>query len=98
MDTDRQQQDGEESNMEAVAILATIFGGIILILAVIGGTILTAMRLRGGISRKRQRYDADEAKMIQELFQGLAKMEERTEALETLLLDKGRKESKYEKA
>ena len=34
---------------------------------------------------------ADEAQMIQELYQGLSRMEERVETLETLLLDQERK-------
>ena len=35
---------------------------------------------------------ADEAKMIQQIYQGLARMEERVEALETLMLDSERKD------
>jgi len=68
------------------------FGGLILILSVVCGMIVMVMKIRGSVSRKNQRHDAAEAEMIQELHQGLAKLEERTEALETLLLDKERKE------
>ena len=35
----------------------------------------------------------EETKLMQELYQGLTRMEERVEALETLLLDRERKES-----
>ncbi len=78
--------------MHAVSILTIIFGSIIMILAIICGTILTAIRLRGSVSKKNQKHKAEEAEMIQQLYQGLSRMEERTEALETLLLDKERKE------
>jgi len=78
--------------MHPATILAVIFGSIIMILAIICGTILTAIKLRGGISKKNQKDNADEAEMVQQLYQGLTRMEERTEALETLLLDKERKE------
>jgi phage shock protein B len=36
--------------------------------------------------------DDQEAKMIQEIYHGLTKMEERVEALETLLLEKEKKD------
>ena len=78
--------------MGAAGVLAIIFGSIIVILTIICGTILAAIKLKGGISRKERQHSAEEAEMIQELYQGLAKMEERTEALETLLLDRERKE------
>lgn len=78
--------------MEAVMILATIFGGIILALAIIGSTIIMAIKIiKGGVSRKGQQFQAEEAKMIQEIYQGLTKMEERIEALETLIIDRERK-------
>jgi len=78
--------------MGAVAILSVVLASIILILSIICGTILAAIKLRGGISRKERQHSAEEAEMVQELYQGLARMEERTEALETLLLDKERKD------
>jgi len=75
--------------MNAVFIIAIIFGGIVCSLAVIGGTILMAIRLRhGGISRKDRQHQADEAGMVQEIYHGMARMEERVEALETILLDR----------
>jgi len=39
-----------------------------------------------------QHISTEEAKLMQELYQGLVRMEERIEALETLLLDRERKE------
>lgn len=75
--------------MHGVFIVTIVFGGIVLSLAVIGATILMTIRiLKGGVTRKQQQYEADEAKMIQEIYQGLSRMEERVESLETILLDR----------
>ena len=73
--------------------LAIIFGGAILILAIIGSTILMAIKMiKGGMTKKGQRIHRDEAKMIQEIYQGLSRMEQRIEALETIILEQERKE------
>ena len=80
--------------MSGVLILTIIFGGSILALAIIGSTILMAIKiLKGGLSQKRQQLQADEAKMIQEIYQGLSRMEGRVEALETIILDREGKET-----
>ena len=74
--------------MEGVLIVAIVFGGSLLALAVIGSTILMAIKiLKGGLSRSGQKLQAEEAKMIQEIYQGLSRMEERVEALENIILD-----------
>ena len=79
--------------MSAVLILIIIFGGSILALAIIGSTILMAIKiLKGGLSRKGQKFATDEAKVIQQIYQGLSRMEERVEALETIILDRERKD------
>jgi len=79
--------------MHGVMIVAVVFGGVVLALAIIGSTILMAIKiLKGGISREGQKSQTNEAKVIQEIHQGLAQMEERVEALETLILDHERKE------
>ncbi len=79
--------------MSAVFIVAIVIGGIVLALAIIGSTILMAIKiLKGGLSRKGQRLQAEEARMIQEMYQGLSRMEERVEALETIILDRERKD------
>ena len=77
--------------MQGAAIVSIVFGGLVLALAIIGGTILMAIKiLKGGISRKDQHNQAEEARLIQEIYQGFARMEERVEALETILLDQER--------
>jgi len=74
--------------MHAFGFVAIVFGGIVLSLAIIGSTILMAIKLiKGGFSRKDQQFQTDEARVIQEIYQGLSRMEERVEALETIILD-----------
>ena len=74
--------------MNIVLVTAIICGGSILALAIIGSTILMIIRiLKGGVSRKGQMLESEEAKMIQEIHAGLSKMEKRIEALETIILD-----------
>ena len=75
--------------MQAVFIVAIVFGGIVLSVAIVAGTILMGMRMRhGGMSRKSRRSQTDEARMVQEIYQGLSDMEKRVESLETILMDR----------
>ncbi|RJR40711.1 MAG: hypothetical protein C4576_19960 [Desulfobacteraceae bacterium] len=75
--------------MEPVLIVAIVFGGVVLGLVVIGSTILMAIKiLKGDMSRKAQRLQTEEARVLQEIHQGLERMESRLEALETILFDK----------
>ena len=81
--------------MKEIIIVAIVFGSLLLMLAIIPGTILLAIKFfRGGISRTDQKQQAEETKMIQEIYQGLSRMEARVEALETILLDRDGKEHK----
>ncbi len=73
--------------MQGAIIVAIIFGGLILCLAIIGSTILMAIKIKkGGLSPRDQRSQAEETRMIQEIYQGLDRMEQRIEALETIVL------------
>ena len=75
--------------MHSVLIAVIVFGGLILALAVIGSTILMGLKIiRGGAISRGQKEETDETKMVQEIYQGLADMEDRVEALETILLDR----------
>ncbi len=79
--------------MHSVIALSIIFGGSILILAIIGSTILMAVKIfKGTVSKTGQQNQTAEAKMIQEIYKGLSLMEERLEALETIILDRERKD------
>ncbi len=81
--------------MQVIAYTAAILGLIVIFIALVFGTIITFIKiLKGDISRKRQKNDAEEAGMIQEIFQGMSGMEKRIESLETLLLDRERKEKR----
>ena len=75
--------------MNHVLIVAIVFGSVVLVPAIIGGTILLSIKLlKGRSSRKDQ---VDDSKIVQEIYQGLSRMEERVEALETILLDRDKR-------
>ncbi len=79
--------------MQGILILSIIFGGSILALTIIGSTILIAIKIiKGGISPAGQKLQSEEARMIQEIYKSLSRMEERVETLETLILDRDRKD------
>ncbi len=80
--------------MSAVLIVLIVFAGLVLSLAVVGGTILMSIRLRhGGLSKKDREQQINEADMIQEIYSGLSKMETRIDALETILMDRQGKDA-----
>jgi phage shock protein B len=80
--------------MQGAVIVSIVFGGIALALAIIGGTILMAIRFfKSGGSRAEQEA---EARTIQEIYQNLARMEERVEALETILIDREKEDAAHE--
>ena len=79
--------------MQGVLVAAIICGSLVLGIAIVGSTILMIIKmLRGDASRSAQRQQAEETKMIQEIYQGLSRMEKRVEALETIILEPPRKD------
>jgi phage shock protein B len=79
--------------MHGVMVVAIVFGGAVLILAIIGSTILMGIKImKGGVSRKDQEFQTEETEMIQQIYQGLSRLEERVEALETIIIDRDRKD------
>lgn len=75
--------------MNGEFITAIVFGGIVLSLTVIGATLLMAIKiLKGGVSRRQQREQAEETQMIQEMYRNLSKLEARIDSLEAILLDR----------
>jgi phage shock protein B len=84
--------------MTSVLVVALVFGSILTFAALICGTILALAKMRqSGLSKGTKNSRTDEAKIIQEIYQGLSKMEERIEALETILMDsKEKKENRNE--
>jgi hypothetical protein len=74
--------------MTAVWMLMIVFGSLVLILGTICGTILFAIKIRhGGLSSRSREAQGEETRMIQEIYQGLSRMEARVEALETILME-----------
>ncbi len=71
----------------AIIAVIVLFG--IPLAAVVGGILLAMLKvLRSGPSRAERDHGAEETGLIQEINDGLVRMEERVEALETLLLDR----------
>ena len=61
-------------------------------LAVVLGVLLLGGRVLAGLfSRDKREESADEARMVQEMYQAMTRLEERVEVLETLLLDAERR-------
>ncbi len=63
------------------------------IMAVAGHFLVEGLKvMRGGSPRRDRQLEAEETRIIQDVYQGLRKLEERVEALETLLMDRAEKE------
>ena len=59
--------------MNTVIIVAIVFGSILTFAALICGTILAIVKMRSsGLSKRGRDSQSDEARIIQELYQGLA--------------------------
>ena len=74
-------------DVTAVTIVAIVFGSILAALGIIASIVSKALGSRGS-----GRLSEEESQLMQELFYGMKKMEERVESLETILLEKGRGE------
>ena len=72
---------------QAVSAIMIMFGLPVLCLTAI---IIAALLAHG--KRSRRADDPEETRMIQEMHRGIEKLEQRIESLETLVLDKERKE------
>lgn len=72
-----------------VVVVAIVFGSIVAVVAIIAGLIGVAIRATRGPATQR---GVDDTKIIQEIYRGLQRMEERVESLETLLLEKEKKQ------
>ncbi len=72
--------------MDSIFIFILLILFIVVGLPVICFTWIVKMRVEGS-PRRTKKMDADETKIIQEIYRGLNKMEERIDALETILLE-----------
>ena len=73
-----------------IFVLSIVF--IVVGLPVICIAWIVKMSLEGS-PRRTKKMDADETKIIQEIYRGLNKMEERIDALETILLEQEEKQN-----
>ena len=78
-------------NAGTLAVLLIFGTGFV---AVTGGLALAALKILKGSPRRDRQLDSEEARLMQELYQGLSRLEERIEALETLVLDQDRPHTK----
>lgn len=79
--------------MLQLIIVSIVFGSIIALATLICGTILIIVKTRGNRSAQGA-VDSEEAKIIQETYQGLEKLEQRIESLETILQDHNTEDNK----
>ena len=81
--------------MMGALIIGISIGGAILFIATIGLVIIGIIKTAktGGLSRNEKQSQAEETRMIQDIYHGLSKMEERVEALETILIERQRKDN-----
>ena len=76
---------------DLVPILFIILSFVVAIAAVTGGLMVAVVKAwRHGGKLQSTKLDADEAQAFQELQRGFLKMEDRVEALETLIIDQSR--------
>ena len=74
--------------MNTVVIVAIVFGSVVTLAGLLCGTVLVIIRMRhSGLSSSTHASNKQEAAIIQEIYQGLERMEKRIEALETILMD-----------
>jgi len=74
----------ERHMMEVIGIVMVVFGSLITIVLIAALTLVAIVWGRRG----NQLGQAEESEMIQEIYHGLARMGDRVETLETLLLER----------
>ena len=72
--------------MLKIIIVAIVFGSIVALAMLICGTILIIVRTRTNRSTGGA-ADSEEARIIQEIYQGMEKLEQRINSLETILTE-----------
>ncbi len=79
---------GYEFMDAAISIFAIVFVAVIVLAALAVPVLVLVVILKAVTGSKRNAgLQEDEARIMQEIHQGLSRMEERIEALETLVLD-----------
>ena len=77
--------------MLKIIIVAIVFGSIVALAMLICGTILIIVRTRTNRSTGGA-ADSEEARIIQEIYQGMEKLEQRINSLETILTESQEKD------
>ncbi len=75
--------------MHALGIVLGFMALMVFVLALAGLSLVRLLRGREGLAAREE--EAREAALIQKLHQDLTRMEQRIEALETILLEKGQR-------
>jgi phage shock protein B len=84
-------------DMETPIIIAVSCLGVVMIISTLGLMVYLIIKAYKGGSKSAS-SDADETRMIQEIYHGLQRMEKRVETLETIIIDADRtKESRFDK-
>ncbi len=86
--------------IETVVIIAVSGGVAVMLLTTVTFMVyLIVKAARGGGSKKSKQADMEETQLIQEIHHGLTRMEDRVEALETLLLkdERGKRERDFDR-
>ncbi len=76
--------------MHGVHFLTVFMGGALLLLITLGLIIIGIIRTakNGSLSRTDAKSRSEETRMIQDIYNGLSRMEKRVEALETILIER----------
>ena len=76
--------------MHGVHFLTVFMGGALLLLITLGLIIIGIIRTAKGNGKLDPKSRSEETQMIQDMFNSLSRMEERVEALETILIERSR--------
>ena len=77
---------------EGIVVVPLVFMFILVAIALSGFILVSIIKaLRGNSSGKKKEGNMEETRLMQEIYRGLRKMEERVESLETIIMDKKRK-------
>ncbi len=82
--------------MLSFIIVSIVFGSIVALTALLCGTVLLIKKMRHNDDASRER-SREETGTIQEIYQGLSKMESRIEALEIILAENIKNKRQTEK-
>ena len=83
--------DGIDYGILQLVLISSLIG-----LVILGIILLVAIKMIQGGSRQKRNTRDEEGRLIQEIYQGLRKMELRVESLETILFERDRKRGRHD--